>query len=262
MATKFDRIEISYTLTFETSFHCGTGLRMALIDRTVIRDRDEYLYVPGSTIKGVAREHCERLEYMYREDESQDIRDLIHSPHDAGKALISLGKHITMISRIFGSLYHPAHLFFEDAHQQDKEQYDVKEKDGRGRYKKMQTSIYTQVRLHRLTRTSASRALYTSEFGAKDITLDGKISGWLRCTPIEEISPQGPTYSLLLLLAGLHMLDRVGGNKSTGKGKCRCDIQTVKIGEQSYPKEKWQRWFDHLDVLAQYPELREEDEEE
>ena len=134
--------------------------------------------------------------------------------------------------------------------------------DGDDRYKSLQTDLYTQVRLHRPTRTSVTGALYTSEFGVRDTTLEGKISGWLRCTPIEEISPQGPTYSLLLLLAGLHMLDRIGGNKSTGKGKCRCDVRTVKIGEQSYSREKWQLWFDHLDVLAKYPAQDEEDEEE
>jgi CRISPR/Cas system CSM-associated protein Csm3 (group 7 of RAMP superfamily) len=260
MATKLERILISYHLTFETPFHCGTGLRSALIDRTVVRDHDDYLYVPGSTIKGIVREHCERLERMY--SERDNIHELIGSPHDARKALMALGRPVTMISRIFGSHYNPGSLFFEDVRLKNKEQYDSQERDGEGKYKSLQTDLYTQVRLDRLTRTAVTGALYTSEFGVRDIILEGKISGWLRCTPIEEISPQGPTYSLLLLLAGLHMLDRVGGNKSTGKGKCRCDIQTVEIGEHTYPKEEWQLWFEHLDALAQYPEPREEDEEE
>lgn len=261
MATRFDRISIAYTLTFETPFHCGTGLRSALIDRTVVRDREQYLYVPGSTIKGVTREHCEQLEYMYRESAKKEIRDLIHSPHDPGKALISLGRHITMISRIFGSHYHPGSLFFEDAHQKNKEQYDTPGNDGQGKYKKLQTDLYTQVRLHRPTRTAASGALYTSEFGVRDITLQGSINGWLQCTPIEEIEPERPTYSLLLLLAGVQLLDRIGGNKSTGKGECRCEIETVKVGEQEYTKGQWQRWFEYLDALAEYPVYQEDEEE-
>jgi CRISPR/Cas system CMR subunit Cmr4 (Cas7 group RAMP superfamily) len=52
MAPVNDRIHITYTLTFTTPFHCGTGLRSGLIDRTVVRDKDGYLYVPGSTITG------------------------------------------------------------------------------------------------------------------------------------------------------------------------------------------------------------------
>jgi CRISPR/Cas system CMR subunit Cmr4 (Cas7 group RAMP superfamily) len=261
MATRFDRISITYTLTFETPFHCGTGLRAALIDRTVVRDRDQYLYVPGSTIKGVIRERCEQLEYMYRENAKQETRDLIHSPHDAGKALVSLGQHITIISRIFGSHYHPGSLFFEDAHQKNKEQYDSLGKDGQGKYKKLQTDLYTQVRLYRPTRTAVSGALYTSEFGVRDITLQGSIQGWLRCTPVEEIESIRPTYSLLLLLAGMQLLDRLGGNKSTGKGKCHCEIETVKVGEQEYAKEQWQRWFEHLDALTEYPVYQEDEEE-
>src|SRR5581483_4906004 len=55
MAMKLDRISITYDMTFETPFHCGTGLRAGLIDRTIVRDHDGYLYVPGSTIKGVVR---------------------------------------------------------------------------------------------------------------------------------------------------------------------------------------------------------------
>jgi CRISPR/Cas system CSM-associated protein Csm3 (group 7 of RAMP superfamily) len=260
MAMKFDRILITYYLTFNTPFHCGTGLRSALIDRTVVRDHNDYLYVPGSTIKGVVREHCERLERMY--SERDNIGDLIGSPHDARNALMALGKPVTMVSRIFGSHYNPGNLFFEDARLSDDDKKLFLGNNGDDRYKNLQTDLYTQVRLHRPTRTSVTGALYTSEFGVRDTKLEGKVSGWLRCTPIEEVSPQGPTYSLLLLLVGLHMLDRIGGNKSTGKGKCRCEVDTVKIGEQSYTKEDWQFWFDHLDALAQYPTQYEEDEEE
>jgi CRISPR/Cas system CSM-associated protein Csm3 (group 7 of RAMP superfamily) len=259
MATKFDRISITYNLTFETPFHCGTGLRSDLIDRTVVRDHEQYLYVPGSTIKGVVREHCERLERMYSARDNTD--DVIGSPHDARNALMALGRPVTMISRIFGSHYNPGNLFFEDARlsEGDKRLF----LGGNDQYKSLQTDLYTQVRLDRPTRTSVTGALYTSEFGVRDTTLQGKISGWLRCIPIEEISPQGPTYSLLLLLAGLHMLDRIGGNKSTGKGKCRCEVDEVTINKQlPYTKEQWQPWFDHLDALAQYPAQDEEDEEE
>ncbi len=32
---KLDRIQISYDLKFDTPFHCGTGIREGLIDRTI-----------------------------------------------------------------------------------------------------------------------------------------------------------------------------------------------------------------------------------
>jgi len=245
-----DLVQIAYTLTFTTPFHCGTGLRVGLIDRTIVRDANDYLYVPGSTIKGVVREHCEHLAYLY-EDASDGMRELIASPHDEKVALWTLTRPPTMITRIFGSHHSPGLLFFDDARQDEDTQklYESREKDSTENYKNLQIDLSTQVRLDRLTSTAALGALYTSEFGVRDMTFQGTISGWLRCLPIEDLA-DGPTYSLLLLLAGLRMIERLGGNKSTGKGRCVCDVTEVKINGQ--PVEKWHDWLEHLEALSLY----------
>jgi CRISPR/Cas system CSM-associated protein Csm3 (group 7 of RAMP superfamily) len=252
---RIDRIHVSYELTFTTPFHCGTGLRVGLIDRTIIRDYNGYLYVPGSTIKGVVREHCERLALLY--EDFDDMRELIASPHNGLVALWAITRPITMITRIFGSQHVPGQLFFDDAYQQNKEQYDSRGTEGKGKYKSLQADLYTQVRLDRLTRTAVPGGLYTSELGVKDITLTGNISGWLKCSEIETLA-SGPTYSLLLLLAGLQMVEQIGGNKSTGKGQCRCNVLKVMINGTSY--EQWQTWLDHLDVLSLYSSVQQEEE--
>lgn len=253
--TKIERIEIAYDLTFTTPFHCGTGLRVGLIDRTIVRDHDGYLYVPGSTIKGVLREQCERLARLFEVLE----KDSIISPHDTKEALWAWGRPTTMITRIFGSSTTPSLLFFDDAHQTDeaKREYDSRERghkgqnSGKGKYKSVQIDLSTQARIDRLSRTAARSALYTSEFGIKDMSFKGSISGWLECTAIEDVE-DGPTYSLLLLLTGLHLLSRIGGNKSTGKGQCQCEITDLKRGKTPYSKEQWQPWLDHLDALSYY----------
>jgi len=41
------------------------------------------------------------------------------------------------------------------------------------------------------------------------------------------------TYSLLLLLAGLKSLDRIGGNKSTGAGQIACTITDLAVNGQT-----------------------------
>ncbi len=237
IVTRVDRIQLTYELTFQTPFHCGTGLSMGLIDRTIVRDRDGYLYVPGSTIKGVLREYCEQLERLYEEFDL-DLKALIASPHGNKENLWEFGQSATMITRIFGSHTHPGLLFFDDARQleQDKQ-------------RSLQTDLYTQVRLDRLTRTAVPGALYTSEFGVKKLSFVGKITGWLECAAIESIK-NGPTYSLLLLLAGLHMIDRIGGNKSTGKGQCQITITELTINKVK--NEQWSSWLDHLEMLSYY----------
>jgi len=257
MTLRTDRLLIDYTLSFNTLFHCGTGIRESLIDRTVVRDSGGYLYVPGSTLKGVLRERCEQLARFYAQAEPGKDTDMqrVPSPHDAAAALQGLGQSkATMITRIFGSQNKPGLLFFDDAYQSEDEQqqYDTPERrNGKGRYQSLQVSVSTQVRLDRPTRTAVPGALYTSEFGNNDITFHGTIQGWLTCAPIvsDDTSETTPTYSLLLLLAGLRMLERLGGNKSTGKGYCACTIGNVELNGT---KAGWQAWLLMLDALAEY----------
>ena len=264
MQTKVDRIQIDYDLKFETPFHCGTGIREGLVDRAIVRDSEGYLYVPGSTFKGVLRERCEQLARLYEQDEK--LRQLVQSPHNAKAALQGLGQTVTMVTRIFGSQMVPGRLFFDDARQEedDKLQYDNPEerRSGKGKYKSLQVDLYTQVRLDRPTRTAVQGALYTSEFGVRDITFKGSILGWLECVAVDptihacfenkDRPHDAPTYSLLLLLAGVCMIERLGGNKSTGKGKCMCEVTMVKVNTQEYGDDIWRSWLEQLEALSYY----------
>lgn len=246
-----DRVQIEYDLKFATLFHCGTGIRTGLVDRTMVRDDAGYLYVPGSTFKGALRERCEQLARMYTREKQR-----IASPHEADAALTGLGQQQpTLITRIFGSQNVPGRLYFDDARQQDTRQYDGAGHDSQGRYKDMQVNLYTQVRLDRQTRTSVPGALYTSEFGAGDVAFRGYIQGWLTCPAIDN-TEQAPTYALLLLLASLHMIDRLGGNKSAGKGHCSCVIESVALnGQDPVPTEIWQGWLGQLGKLSEYDDI-------
>jgi CRISPR/Cas system CMR subunit Cmr4 (Cas7 group RAMP superfamily) len=269
-----DRIQICYTLEFSAPFHFGTGFRDGLIDRSVMRDSGQYLYVPGSTIKGVVRETCEQLARFY-EDSDVKMRDRMLSPHDKEIVLKDLGAEPTLITRIFGSQIRPGRLCFNDAQQQakdDKERYGIKGEPMR--YKEMQTDLYTQVRLNRPTRTAVRGALYSSEFGVRKMVFHGSIIGGLECIPIspkldEMFAGEGdePTYALLLLLAGLYMVERLGGNKSTGKGECRFTITQIKINDTTFvPTETtsgsvkpWENWLKHLNVLSYYSLMLQEE---
>ena len=260
-----ERIQLHYQLAFTTPFHCGTGLRVGLIDRTIVRDRDGYLYVPGSTLKGILRERCEQLARLYEELDPEMLA-AIASPHDEKRALWALEQQApTMITRIFGSHSFPGRLFFDDARQTDeaKQAYDSKERGAKGKYKAAQVDLSTQARLDRPTGMAVPGALYTSEFGVKDLVFEGQISGWLECLALEALE-KGPTYSLLLLLAGLHLLDRLGGNKSTGKGQCQCTITHMQFGEAIYKgeqlEERLRDWLGHLEALSYYSYAVQEEE--
>jgi CRISPR/Cas system CMR subunit Cmr4 (Cas7 group RAMP superfamily) len=239
-------VQIDYELQFAAPFHFGTGIATGSIDRTVIREAGGALYVPASTFKGVLREQCEQLCRFYWPNAQTA------SPHDAYATLAQFGKAPTLISRIFGSPLSPGGFRFNDARQGQETQK---------MYKDMQTSISTQVRIDRVTRTAVHEALYTSEFGTRSLVFEGTIKGALNCTPIEEFAVTmpskepytlTPTYSLLILLAGLLMVERLGGNKSTGKGQCRCCMTDILLDRHRCPQEQWQSWIEQMDVLKDY----------
>lgn len=259
-----DRIQLQYKLTFTTPFHCGAGLSSGIIDRTVVRNAYGSLYVPGSTFKGVVRTRCEQLARLYTFGSDGETRERIGSPHDKKQALMALRSPVTMIARIFGSRNRPGLLAFDDAQQVEQERRESagkrKVENGDGDTIE-QTDLQIQVRLDRQTRTALRDAFYASEFGLKALAFYGSISGWLNCTAIEGIKGE-PSYSLLLLLAGLYMLDQVGGNKSTGKGQCTCEITTLAMNNLEFPSEIWQSWLEHLDMLMFYSENAEGQEEE
>jgi CRISPR/Cas system CMR subunit Cmr4 (Cas7 group RAMP superfamily) len=239
-------VEINYELQFAAPFHFGTGITAGAVDRTVIRDSDDALYVPASTFKGVVREHCEHLCRLYLPNEQ------VASPHNRYATLLQFGKAPSIINRIFGSPLYPGGPRFNDARQ---------DPTFLSRYKNVQTGVLTQVRIDRLTRTAVDKALYTSEFGAPYLFFRGSIKGLLDCIPVEELavpvageetSPLTPSCSLLILLAGLLMVERLGGNKSTGKGQCRCTITNLLLDGQTCTEEQWQGWIERMDILQKY----------
>lgn len=55
-------MDINYTITFHTDWHCGSGLSASAdVDALPIKDADGLPYVPGKTIKGLVRESLEEL---------------------------------------------------------------------------------------------------------------------------------------------------------------------------------------------------------
>ncbi len=256
MSSRVDRVHLEYQLDFAMPFHFGTGMRAGLIDRAVLRDSKGYLYVPGSTIKGVVREHCEQLARFLGAEDDKRLR--IGSPHvmrDAQAALQGYGKQVPIITRIFGAQAQAGRLFFEDARQTEPQFWDgtdINEPEDKGKYSSLQVDVATQVRLDRLTRTAVSHALYTSEFGIRDLQFKGCIRGVLECFPLDQETEETPTYSLLLLLAGLLMVERMGANKSSGKGKCSFKITQLTIGKKPYLESEWQSWMNKLGSLEYY----------
>ncbi len=249
MSVKTEHIQIKYELTFKSAFHFGTGLRGGLVHRLVARDADGFLYVPGSTLKGVLRERCEQLAQLF------DLQ--ITSPHveewrEANR------RNPDIVTRIFGSRFTPGQLYFDDA-QMSESSRELFEADKKLDFLKPKLQAWqverrTQVSLSRVTRTAQSGLLFTSEYGVPNLSFTGSIVGLLAGFPLNSDDGKG-TYSLLLLLAGLKSLDRLGGSRSSGAGQVKCQLIDCKVDGQGIAPNGL---IEQLDELEYYQLVREE----
>lgn len=218
-----DFINIGYQIQFETPFHLGTGLRRGLLDRSVCRDANGYLYIPGSTLKGVLREKCEQIARVF------DLCAV--SPHNEREAIDRFRDDTDIVDRIFGSRYKPGELYFDNANliEEDQRLFDSDSDRISERYIHLQTETRMQTSISRTLGTVREQALLQSEFGIRTLCFEGEVYGHLEGFRIDEKNPW--SYSLLLLVAGICANDRIGTNKSTGMGRYSCEILELEIND-------------------------------
>lgn len=225
------RIRIDYSLLFATTWHCGSGLPRGLTDRAVVLDERGLPYIPGSTVKGILREHCERL--------CRSLLSLsVRLPFDDEGDLAALvGETWDPVETIFGSRVRPGRVAFDDC------RLDIAASvtGGHGL-----VTTRTQVSLSRLSGRAAEQRLFASEVSAEGLELSGLIGGTLRGVPLAEVdSRYAPaTDSLLLLLGALLLFDRVGGGRSAGQGALRTEVKQLAVDGEAVPVETVLGWYD------------------
>jgi len=203
-------------------------------------------------LKGVLREQCEHVCEFYEVDGPQRRR--VPGPHDAFAVLAEFGGSPPLITRTFGSQLAPCGLLFSDARLT---------RQALQHYAGVQTSTLTQVRIDRVYRTAVDEALFTSQFGIPDLTFEGTIIGQLGTAPMPDLAREAsdydeeeytftPSFALLLLLAGLPLVERMGGNKSSGKGACQYRVKRLTLDRHECPEEIRQDWLGHTDALSTY----------
>jgi CRISPR/Cas system CSM-associated protein Csm3 (group 7 of RAMP superfamily) len=239
---KTDRIEIHYQLEFERAFHCGTGLRVGLLHRSIARDADGFLYVPGSTIKGILRDHATQIATFLVPTMK------VPSQHTLKSGLAHMTSQPNIVTHLFGSHYQPGTLFFDDA-TLCKEQQEFYEP-----FLEQQIEARTQVSMSRVTRTARSGMLFSSEYGTQGMTFDGVIYGMVKGVPI--FNDTEDNYSLILLLAALSSLDRIGGGKSAGFGVVTCKLTYLQVNDKKFTGETAEKqvaaYLDLLELFGEY----------
>lgn len=206
-------IDLNFRLEMLSNFHIGTGLGDAgLIDRVTVRNTSQEVIIPGSTLKGRIRHHCEQLATSFNLDACSSA---------AMNQQICRTDNCCLICRLFGSEWHPGGLRFSDARLNDKLRSVVRSQHPDETQIDFQTQSRTRTRINRRLRRVEEGALFTMEEGAVGLLFEGKITGNVQ--PVEGIEAPVPL-ELLALLAGTRMLTHLGGKKTGGLGNCSLKV--------------------------------------
>lgn len=234
-------LEVALKITPLQFWHAGSGLGSAHIHRQILRDGIGRPYMPGSHLKGILRQKCEDL--------AETLGLPISDPHDVRDLKGFKDPKTTdfHIDRLFGSRYEGGHLFVRPAYWLD---------DG-------QTEYYERSSIMEQTRTAMDRALGTAKeqhLFQSEYALGGNfettISGRHNYLTAEEQKSWPIEYAILI--GGLCLLDRMGGDKSHGKGRIETSIQEILFNGTSITKEEALKPLSEKDMPTWVDLLRKE----
>jgi len=228
-------IKLGLTIRFRSKWHIGSGEGGLLTDRFIRRDGRNRPYIPGSSLKGVVRESCEKLSRTLGFGDSCD-------PHQASlidpRAFGPLAQAASPVDAIFGNKYEEGGLFFRDACLSSPPPYG---------FQKLQSRI----RKYRVLGTAREKHLFSTEYAAP-MEFSTTIDGYHR--DLLFLEEEDPPYAYCLLVAGIKMVDRLGGDKSTGAGKLReMAVDSMEYNGRPFSLETV---FEYLDT-EMYLETRE-----
>ena len=231
-------IDLPITVRVESPLHIGTGYAQGLVDRTVTRNQEGNVYLPGSSFKGRLRDACERLARHYGVSVCNAPR-----PDNMCRAW-----RPCLVCRVFGSPGRESGLIIDDGHLIGEWAETIKRGFG-------QLRTRTQVQLNRRRGVATEGRLFTSEFAAEGLSFETHITGQLDLTLV--LGEPGHYYEVILLLGGLGLVETLGGGNSRGIGRCRVELpQVVTIKSAEYGREQIDTaaMLERLEFLEWYTE--------
>lgn len=183
------RVRLVLHICFRSRWHAGSGEGNLMTDRLIRRDGLNRPFIPGSTLKGIVRQSCEKLCH------ARGFRNL-PSPHHTN----AIQSH-SPVDCLFGTTYEPGQLFFRDARLRDNQD--------------CLPLVWNRVARHRILGTAKNKQLFSTEYNIP-CTLTTTIDGWHE--NLLTLDTNSPPYEYCLLIAGILAVDRIGAEKSTGAG--------------------------------------------
>ena len=235
-------IMLNLTINMTSKWHIGSGEGSLILDRLINRDSRNRPFIPGSTLKGVIRESCEKLSRTLKFPEPSDPHQSDLTIQDTFKPTAELQ---SPIDRIFGNKFQGGQLFFRDARLEDDPPYG---------FRKTQTRICK----HRQLGTTKDKHLFSTEYAAP-MAFKTKIEG--HHENLVGIAETEPPFEYCFLIAGIMHSTQFGGDKSTGGGKTDILIDRVEYnGNHVFKDYNFDEIFEYLESPELYLEVMQMEE--
>lgn len=201
-------------IKFHSPFIVGSGFGIAgLIDSATVKDTDNIVYIPASSLKGKIRsEFKKNMEAIG----IPVCKSVIHKRADICK--VDDIKNACVICRIFGSEFYEGSLIFEDALMDDGTTEILREMVKDRVIPAFRSAVRTGVKINRWLKIAEERALFTFEGVSPSIDFTSRITGTCYITEKE--------YSYFIQT--IKMITHLGGNKSRGMGRCELEVEESK----------------------------------
>lgn len=217
-------------LTMLSDWHIGSGMgRPGSIDRLIVRDADDLPYVPAKTLNGIWRDACERLCYALAIGTRQ-------GREQAQQAITDKGGHTSWTSwvdHIFGSQpalgpNDPSHRHGDPTKPPSGSRLELRaaripmplrKQLARGdrRLRQVLTFVKPGVKIDRHSGSAETDCLRFEETARKGMTLEAS------CRLLID-DPSERQLAAALLIASAQLVERLGGKRRRGSGRCRLEI--------------------------------------
>lgn len=203
-------LDIKIKIIPSHSWHIGSGMGRADVNRLTLKDGLNRPYIPGSHLKGILRQSCENL--------AETIGLDVVSPHqtDHVESFTSSQKTIYIIDRLFGSRFEGGKLFCRSTYWSGDAETTF--------YERAHITAQPRTAIDRALQTSKAKHLFQTEY-VHDGFFSTCITGRHSCLTVVQEGDWPLEYALLL--GGLCLLDRMGGDKTHGKGRIEIVIDEI-----------------------------------
>lgn len=218
-------IKLDLSIRFQSKWHAGSGEGGLLTDRLIRRDARGWPYIPGSALRGVVRESCEKLSRTLDfPDPSDPHRTALSHPG----AFAPLSKALPPVDAVFGNKYEGGGLFFRDARLALQPPYVCHK-------------FQTRICMYRKIGTAKEKHLFSSEY-ATPMELKTTIDGYHR--NLVFLEEEDPPFAYCVLIAGILNVERLGGDKSTGSGNANITVESINYNGRSIPVQTVLEYLD------------------